>query len=477
MSLVKIAPAGDRGILVELGDVSAEQLHATAASLRARPGVIAAIVGHSSVYVVFESSEAASKACDGQQKGNHRGHKAHRETQRTCPLCLSEPSVPSVVVPSPSAVTRLRVSFREEYGPDLPLLGVPRDEFFARVRDLRLVVRYIGFRGGFGYLDGWPAEWALPRRPTSRPRVAAGTFAIAGNVAGFYPLDSPGGWNLLGRTDQPLLHALQPGDVIGIEPTDEAVPEVRRSVERPPWSFPLRLIQSPLTMLAGSEDWSGIARGIPPGGPFDDVAAAHANLAVGNEASAPILESALTGPRAIAEEALVASWFGADAEVRVAGRIVSDPRQFEVKRGEEISIGRLTGGARGYLAAGRDGGEIRPLDRDDRLTIHTIAGPHDTSLRELVCEVTPQLDRVGIRMRAITPLRLDAPASLPSCGMQRGTLQLHPDGSVVAMGPDHPVTGGYLQPMTVVWSERWKLGQLAPGERVRFVAQSLSPYT
>jgi allophanate hydrolase subunit 2 len=50
--------------------------------------------------------------------------------------------------------------------------------------------------------------------------------------------------------------------------------------------------------------------------------------------------------------------------------------------------------------------------------------------------------------------------------MQFGTIQLHPDGSLVAMGPDHPITGGYLQPLTVRWDERWKLAQLAPGERV-----------
>ena len=68
--------------------------------------------------------------------------------------------------------------------------------------------------------------------------------------------------------------------------------------------------------------------------------------------------------------------------------------------------------------------------------------------------------------------RHTVPADLPSIGMQFGSLQLHPDGSIVAMGPEHPVTGGYLQPMTVLWSERWKLAQLAPGERVRFVAQS-----
>ena len=48
-------------------------------------------------------------------------------------------------------------------------------------------------------------------------------------------------------------------------------------------------------------------------------------------------------------------------------------------------------------------------------------------------------------------------------------LQWHPDGTLVAMGPEHPVTGGYLQPATVVTPDLWKLGQLAPGDRVRLV--------
>ena len=54
--------------------------------------------------------------------------------------------------------------------------------------------------------------------------------------------------------------------------------------------------------------------------------------------------------------------------------------------------------------------------------------------------------------------------------MQFGTVQCHPNGDLVVMGPDHPVTGGYLQPMTVLTAERWKLAQLSPGERVTFVA-------
>ena len=83
--------------------------------------------------------------------------------------------------------------------------------------------------------------------------------------------------------------------------------------------------------------------------------------------------------------------------------------------------------------------------------------------------MTPQLNRIGIRLRPMQPVSVHLPADLPSCGMQFGSVQWHPDGSVLVMGPDHPVTGGYLQPATVLSSELWKLAQLAPGDRVRLV--------
>src|SRR5688572_28794590 len=258
MSLVKIAPAGDRAVLVELGEVDAAELHAAAAAMRARADVRACIVGHSSLYVIFDSHRSAAACC---RSGSRQLAAAVRAPAGQQAARSTESSGSKL----PHSVVHLRVSFREEYGPDLALLGVPRDEFFARVRDLRLVVRYIGFRGGFGYLDGWPPEWSMPRRPTSRPRVAAGTFAVAGSVAGFYPLDSPGGWNLLGRTEESLTHALAPGDQIEIEPTMDVMKPVLAPSRPAAPSFPLRLIQSPLATLTTAEDWSGIERGLPPG--------------------------------------------------------------------------------------------------------------------------------------------------------------------------------------------------------------------
>jgi allophanate hydrolase subunit 1 len=399
--------AGDNAELIELGDVTAEELHAAAARKRQEPGVAAVIPGHSSLYVIWSAA--------------------------------AEPPLSKRRLSPPHSI---RVAFN---GADLPelLARVTPEEFFARVKTLELTARYLGFRGGFAYLDGWPDEWAMPRRPTSRP-VKRGTFAVAGNVAGFYPIDSPGGWNLLGHTDEHLEHAIAPGDVLRIEPVA------------------YELISSPLATRVVAPNYDNLAHGRPAGGPFDDLAAAVATSAV--RGSVDLLECAMIGPRVRFVRDAVLAWCTPDLAVRVE----------RVRAGEERTFGKFDGGLRAYLAIGDDEGEAVRITRGDRHVIEAIAGPHETGIRELECEVTPQLDRVGIRLR--TTAAVGRPyASLKSIGMQCGTVQLHPDGSVVVMGPDHPVTGGYLQPMTVITSERWKLAQLMPGERVVLRAQPPKP--
>lgn len=377
---MKILPAGDNAKLIELGEVSAAELHQRAREMREQGHVV--IVGHSSLYVL---------ECGGAATAFQ-------------------------AAPEPPQSKRVRVHFD---GPDLPRGFVPR-EFV-------LTVRYLGFRGGFGYLDGWPEEWSLPRRPTSRP-VPRGSFAVAGSVAAFYPIDTPGGWNLLGHTDADLAYALQPGDTIVIEPTDECLPLP-----------PLRETQKQsLHTRVHPPDWSRLARGLSPGGPFDDVAAA------------------LLDPEEVIECAMV--W------ARMDGVWVGP----DLRTGERVPSGRIEGGLRGYVGRSFLSREIP--QRGDRHVIHAARGPHDIGIERIECEVTPQLDRVGIRLKPLAPIDANVPADLKSIGMQCGTVQLHPDGSLVAMGPDHPVTGGYLQPMTVLTSERWKLAQLTPGEHVTLVA-------
>ncbi len=93
-------------------------------------------------------------------------------------------------------------------GPDLDdvagLWGVTREEAVARHTGLELVSVFCGFAPGFAYLAGLPDGWAVPRLDSPRPRVPAGSVALADTWCGVYPSASPGGWRLLGRTDARL---------------------------------------------------------------------------------------------------------------------------------------------------------------------------------------------------------------------------------------------------------------------------------
>jgi allophanate hydrolase subunit 1 len=411
--VIEVAPAGDRALLVSLGEVTAHALHSAAASVQRVRGVVACIVGHSSLYVIFDGA-------------------ANGEAVRVALQSVEDRAVVT------AQTHQLPVTFDgEDLGAFLAHAGLSRDAFLARVDGLRLTARYLGFRGGFAYLEGWPEAWAMPRRATSRP-VRRGAFAIAGAVAGFYPIDTPGGWNVLGRTEEDVEHRFAAGDAIVVRVSTvapvarEHAPEVRAT---------------PFLTWVRAEDWSRVARGISPGGPFDDVAAALANKAAGNSADAPLYEAAMVWPR-LQDESRVLVWCGPDGHVH-----------------RERIEGRIIGGLRGYVAIGPSAEGVSSIKRGNRHVIRVAAGPHDIGLREVECEVTPQLDRVGIRLRPLIEMP-GVPADLQSIGMQCGTVQLHPDGTLVAMGPDHPVTGGYLQPMTVLREERWKLAQLVPGEHI-----------
>ncbi len=114
-------------------------------------------------------------------------------------------------------------------GEDLPAVaghwGVDVPAVVRRLTSTEFRVAFCGFAPGFAYLTGLPADLAVPRLPTPRPRVPAGSVALAGPYAGIYPTASPGGWLLVGRTDLPLfdVHAdpparLAPGTRVRLVP-------------------------------------------------------------------------------------------------------------------------------------------------------------------------------------------------------------------------------------------------------------------
>jgi 5-oxoprolinase (ATP-hydrolysing) subunit B len=93
-------------------------------------------------------------------------------------------------------------------GPDLAevcsITGLSPAELARAHAGAKHVVSFFGFAPGFAYIDGCPDELALPRRATPRTRIEAGYVAIAGNQTVVYPGGTPGGWHLIGRTDQRL---------------------------------------------------------------------------------------------------------------------------------------------------------------------------------------------------------------------------------------------------------------------------------
>jgi KipI family sensor histidine kinase inhibitor len=79
--------------------------------------------------------------------------------------------------------------------------GLAVTEVIARHTSRAYMVDLLGFVPGFAYLSELDPSLQLPRRPEPRPRVPAGSVAIAAAQTAVYPLDTPGGWHIIGRTD------------------------------------------------------------------------------------------------------------------------------------------------------------------------------------------------------------------------------------------------------------------------------------
>ncbi|MFF0265489.1 allophanate hydrolase subunit 1 [Kribbella sp. NPDC004536] len=79
------------------------------------------------------------------------------------------------------------------------LLGCDREEVIARHTADEWTVAFSGFAPGFGYLTS-AGSWNIPRRESPRTKVPAGAVALGGEFSGVYPRESPGGWQLIGRT-------------------------------------------------------------------------------------------------------------------------------------------------------------------------------------------------------------------------------------------------------------------------------------
>jgi inhibitor of KinA len=214
---VTIRPASDRSLFISFGDEISIEAHRAVVrltrGLEGARGILNLHPAYASVLVDFDP-----RLCDH----------AHIEA-----LVRERMESAREQAADPLRLVEIPVRYGGEFGPDLA--DVARHAGLAPERVVELhagadyLVYFVGFATSFPYLGGLPPELATPRLAAPRKHVPAGSVAIGGNQAGIYPVASPGGWRLIGRTAVRLFDAeasppplLRMGDHVRFTPILEA---------------------------------------------------------------------------------------------------------------------------------------------------------------------------------------------------------------------------------------------------------------
>ncbi|CQR83992.1 sensor histidine kinase inhibitor, KipI family [Paracoccus aminovorans] len=404
-------------------------------------------------------------------------------------------------------------------------MGLTEAELNAAHQETTWQVAFCGFAPGFAYMTCDDPRFDLPRRATPRTRIPAGSVALAGRFCGVYPQETPGGWQLIGRTAVPMWDLSRDPPAL-LRPGVRCRFVARKAEVRPSAAIPqpqpeqgLRVLSTAFPIVFQDEGRPGQGgQGVSASGALDMGALRRANRAVGNPSDAPALEITLGPVRLRADRPMVLALTGA-TQASVAGHLIPRGAAFAVDAGDEISIAPPGAGMRSYLAlrggyraapvlgsAATDtlahvgpepiipGAVLTPANRPatatavpepepplpkagDLVELPVTLGPRTDwftpkMVRHFLAQewlVTPQSSRVGIRLQGAPVTREDA-RELPSEGAETGAVQIPHSGQPVLFLADHPLTGGYPVIATLRPEALDLAGQIPPGARIRFTA-------
>lgn len=196
---MRISPLGDTALRVQLGESIDETTHArvqaafAAIESAALPGVRELVPAYTTLTLHYDPLAVAGA---GAPPGNLAGWLGQRVEQAIAGAGKAKVAK--------RAAVEVPVCYGGEAGPDLERVathaGLSAEQVAKRHAAADYWVAMVGFAPGFPYLIGLPRELATPRQARPRTRVPAGSVGIAGEQTGIYPLATPGGWNLIGRT-------------------------------------------------------------------------------------------------------------------------------------------------------------------------------------------------------------------------------------------------------------------------------------
>lgn len=521
-----VSALGDSAVVLTLGETvdqaMAVRVQAIATELRRRnpAGLVDVVPAFASVAVFFDPA--------------HAGPLATWEAELRDAAGRAE----AALVTAESRMVEVPVLYGGDAGPDLAAVAARAQLSTAAAATLHASAEYlvhaIGFAPGFPYLGGLPPKLATPRRATPRPRVPAGSVGIGGAQTGVYPLEVPGGWNLIGRTPLKLFDPtraepalLQAGDrvrfrAIASEEFEETVErdERRRLSASAPTAGAMPGIElmrgGMFTTVQDTGRRGHRARGLPLGGAADAFALRLANLLVGNSEDAGALEFTLVGPELRFLHDTVVAIAGAEFDGVPRGRPLA------VRAGETLKLGPAVRGCRGYLAVAggidvplvldsrstyaraglggwqgralRDGDVLPvPLMRrtlgehwhiDERIVpgysseavVRVLAAAHEEEFEPgwlgRTFKVSTHSDRMGVRL-AGEAVRRRSGGELLSVPVAPGTIQVPPDGQPIVLLAEAQTIGGYPQLAHVITVDLPLVAQLRPGDQVRFARVTL----
>ncbi len=190
MNNVRFLLTGDTSLSVEFGDVINEAInhdiraYKIALEKAGIPGIVETVPTYRSLMVHYDPSVIP-----------------YAQIRMKLEQLLNE--MGEIEIP-PSPVLEIPVLYGGEMGPDLPFVaehaGMSEEEVVKIHSSAEYLIYMLGFTPGFTYLGGMSEKIAAPRLKAPRVKIPAGSVGIAGTQTGVYPIDSPGGWQLIGRT-------------------------------------------------------------------------------------------------------------------------------------------------------------------------------------------------------------------------------------------------------------------------------------
>lgn len=281
---------------------------------------------------------------------------------------LARASTVAAVESASRALIEVPVAYGGEHGPDLEALaafaGLPASGVVDRHAGCEYRVYMLGFLPGFAYMGTVDASIAAPRRDTPRMHVAAGSVGVAGRQTGVYPVGSPGGWQIIGRTPLQVFDAARaapalfaPGDRVRFVPepwpasADESPGLPLQETHPADVASWITVVRPGLfTTVQDEGRWGWQSLGVPVSGAMDPVAHRAANALVGNTREAATLEVTIAGPELRIEARSLVAITGADLGPMLDDGSMPMNVPVQCRAGSVLRFGGRRTGGRAYVA-------------------------------------------------------------------------------------------------------------------------------